>query len=394
MSALLLVVCSLGCSQDTYRAAVPLKPDWATVPPPPELLPPPPPPVSPFADLLPPPEEWDSWKRAPTKRVCTRGKDGKRRCRTVTASIPEQAQIGALVRATLRHSAGSNSAQFEYTLDAHQRHKKIYEVICAVKSPCSLFLPRGEVLAAPLLLNTSESDAESWDMGEAAVIGTREDRRQVLVLRPRSAPQTVFNTLLFASGLTIRIKLLAVEDGGMLGVSWTRPAAETPEVPVHERPPKLHVDRLFANYSVEVKGKEAPPWMPSAVLDDGSKTLIKFPEPLTYTAGPVVFGLTQRGGTQLVQSHMFVPPRPQPGAGAWLVVQGLHPALVLKDSAGMAVRLVRGDARVPSAPKGASHDMPESPALLRAASPALDRAAPRQRGRGRSPAEREPLRQQ
>jgi hypothetical protein len=55
---------------------------------------------------------------------------------------------------------------------------------------------------------------------------------------------------------------------------------------------------------------------------------------------PAVFGVTPQGQPALVQSHLYIVPG-RPEQGAWLIVQGLWPALELKDSTSLAVRLVR-----------------------------------------------------
>jgi type IV secretory pathway VirB9-like protein len=152
------------------------------------------------------------------------------------------------------------------------------------------------------------------------------------------------------------VKLVAVQEGGMLSVTWEVPRQPKPLMAfAANRPPVLNYGRLFSSYTVEVKGAIPPPWMPVSVVDDGSKTLVKFAEALTYTRGPAVFGLNQQGGNTLVQSHMYVPPPGSGLTGAWMVVQGLHPALVLKDSAGLEIRIVRGDVRAPLVQGGIRH---------------------------------------
>ena len=52
---------------------------------------------------------------------------------------------------------------------------------------------------------------------------------------------------------------------------------------------------------------------------------------------PVVSGVQQNGSLALVQSRWYV----RPEHGAWLYVQGLWPALQLKDAQGLRVRVVR-----------------------------------------------------
>ena len=352
-----LLTLSHCTATDPYGPAIPM-PRWENTPfipqtaPPPELAYQPPPPAP---SLLPSPEEWQQWQ--PMAKPVTRcaGKGKARRCRSGTPSIIAQTNTSALVKPTLRHVAGLNSAMVRYPYDRGHGVHKIYEVHCAVSSPCYILFPPGEHLTTPPALNTDEQDPASWSVGYAKM-GTGEDKQEALVLRPRSAPQTVFNGLLFKSGLIIFVKLIAVQDGGMLSVTWDLPTAQTPPIiPVAQRPPKVNETRLFSHYSIKVLGKAPPPWMPVAVLDDGSKTFIKFAEPLTFTTNaPAVYGVTQQGTATLVQSHMFVR-EDRPADGAWLIIQGIRPAHDLKDGLGMGIRIERGDVHAPALTKGGTH---------------------------------------
>jgi hypothetical protein len=360
-AAVVLTGSLLGCTTPHYGPAFPLMPDAvssAGIAPtavPPALLPAVVPPRSPFADILPPPEEWVSWKPAPVTTVCTRARKGRQRvCRSTTPSLPAQALTGALVRATLRHTAGSNSAVVRYRLESNPRLSKIYEVVCAVKSPCQLWLPPGEELSAPPMLDTSEHSPQTWDVGEVGMAGPKGERQQILGLRPRSVMDPVFVTLAFQSGLALMVKLVSVEDGGMLAVSWSAPPPTTPPpLALEDRPPVVKRDRLFSGYQVQVKDEVLPPWMPQSVLDDGRVTLIKVPS-LTGLRGPVLFGLTPTGDVRLTQFRLFVPPQAGTDGEAWLVLQGIWPAVKVVDADGLEVLIKRGDARAPDLP-GAAH---------------------------------------
>jgi type IV secretory pathway VirB9-like protein len=105
----------------------------------------------------------------------------------------------------------------------------------------------------------------------------------------------------------------------------------------------VDLSRLHRGYTIEVESKVPPPWMPDAVFDDGSKTFLHFREALTYTSGPAVFGVNQQGKVVPTASHMFVkPPTPEePHDGAWMIVPRLYPALQLKDSSNLSLRIIR-----------------------------------------------------
>jgi hypothetical protein len=91
-----------------------------------------------------------------------------------------------------------------------------------------------------------------------------------------------------------------------------------------------------------------PPWLLTAVVDNGKNTLIQFPGTLDGTRMPVVTGVQQTGKPALVQSRLYV----RPEHGTWLYVQGLWPALALRDSAGLQVTLVRQPPQTPRAEGG------------------------------------------
>lgn len=127
----------------------------------------------------------------------------------------------------------------------------------------------------------------------------------------------------------------------MLSVSWEVPERPPPppEVPPDQRPPQFDNALAYADYRIELEGKatQPPPWFPEAVLDDGKNTMIRFRGMLEGIRLPVVSGIQQTGKPALVQSRLYV----RPDHGAWMYVQGLWPALTLRDSAGISVRLVR-----------------------------------------------------
>jgi type IV secretory pathway VirB9-like protein len=213
----------------------------------------------------------------------------------------------------------------------------VYDIRTAPASPTYLVLPAGERLAAPPAVNP-----DAWAVG-VVQMGKEASRQEAVVIRPLQAGQDATTALLFQSGLMLFCTLRSVEKAGMVRVSWDMPApavAIEPETPITHRPPLMDLGRLHTAYRIEPQGKLTPPWLPVSVVDDGTRTYIKFKEALTYTRAPGVFGLTPQGRTALVQSHMYVLPG-QPERGAWLLVQGLWPALELKDNAGLTVRLVR-----------------------------------------------------
>ncbi len=306
----------------------------AVTPPPPELAYQPPRATrQPLPVRLPPVEEWLLWRMQPATKTVCRGKGKQRRCRQEAVSPVEQANAGALVRPNALHTQMGTSGQVRYPLDLSR--DRIYEVQTSPGEATYLLLPEGERLAAKLLLNVQE-----WEVAYGKN-GAEGSRREVVVLRPVQAPQTGRGVLVFQSGLAIYLKLLAHERPGMLSVAWELPERPmpAPELPPDQRPPQFDNEAAYAGYTMTLEGKTKlpPPWYPEAVLDDGRNTLIKFRDTLDGIRLPVVQGIQQNGMPALVQSRLYV----REDHGAWLYVQGLWPALQLKDGAGQRVKMMR-----------------------------------------------------
>ena len=129
----------------------------------------------------------------------------------------------------------------------------------------------------------------------------------------------------------------------MLSVTWDVPARVPTTMPVRlpldQHPPKFDSQQVYAGYTLDTDSNptRVPPWLPEIVLDDGTNTLLRFRGTLEGIRMPVVSGVQQNGSLALVQSRWYV----RPEHGAWLYVQGLHPALELTDAQGLRVRVVR-----------------------------------------------------
>jgi type IV secretory pathway VirB9-like protein len=328
-----LAGCTLG---EHYPPAVPVAEEFRS--PAPVAVPEAPPPVveHPAVRQLPTEDEWPLWKpyTPPPPKVCT-GKGKKRRCVQPKPSAIDTANAGAVLKPTAQHTAHGTSAQTTYPFDRHTA--RIYEVHTSPEEATSLLLPQDERLAAKVLLNP-----EAWEV-TYGTSGAEGARREVVALRPVHAPQTARALLVLHSGLTIHIKLLALQRPGMLSVTWDIPA-RTPvalqtQVPLDQRPPVLHAQQVYTGYTLETDRNptRVPPWLPELVLDDGTHTLLRFRGMLEGIRLPVISGVQQHGHLALVHSRWYV----RPEHGAWLFVQGVHPALDLQDAQGLRVRVVR-----------------------------------------------------
>lgn len=293
---------------------------------------------------MPPPEEWQYFTPAlPTKQTCF-GKGKKRSCKEVPIPTIEAANEQALIRPT--QAMMRNGAKVRYKL----LPDRTYQILTSPISATFIYLPPGESMTVPPPIQNDAKKPKAWVIGWAVQREDSEDRREVLMVRPVGPlpgepfePYETTTGLVLRSGITIFCHLVATETTSMVSVTWDLPEGKkAPEVPIDLRPPKIDLTRLHTAYRLEPQGKVTPPWMPVAVFDDGSRTFIKFREALTYTRAPSAYGLTTTGMMALVQSHMFVRPQ-QPEQGAVLVVQGLWPALELKDTTGLRLTIVRQD---------------------------------------------------
>jgi type IV secretory pathway VirB9-like protein len=104
--------------------------------------------------------------------------------------------------------------------------------------------------------------------------------------------------------------------------------------------PTLNAERLHTGYTIAVVGKNTPPWVPVSVLDDGSKSLIRFRESLAFTSAPDLFAVHADGTPSPVE---FTPYTSDDGETMLYIVPGLHPRLTLQGRDGMKVIITRVD---------------------------------------------------
>jgi Conjugal transfer protein len=287
------------------------------------------------ASLVPTDQEWGLWEAAPTPREICRGTGSKRTCVPTVSPSVSQAQGNALIRPTRRQMGNGGSATVTYTYQPGG----IYLVEVAPHAGTILSLPYGQRLRIPPVLSKELFVTGKDDSPEEETVN------DVVAIRAKQAPQRAVNVpLVFRSGLVLTLRLVTVEGDPMTLVQWTLPEepARAKEIPVGDRPPKFDTSHPYTGYTIAVAGKEklTPPWMPVAVADDGQNTLVKFERALDWTRAPVVVGMAQNGHPSITPNRYYT----RPGAldeGAWLFVQGLWPAIRLKDSAGLEVQIVR-----------------------------------------------------
>jgi type IV secretory pathway VirB9-like protein len=283
-------------------------------------------------DRVPTPAEWVSWQiKDSTVTTCT-GKGKKRRCKQGPVTAVDQANKAAVVKPTIANTQLGTSGRITYDYDPGGN--KIYKVVTSPSEATWMTLPEGFRLAADLLLDT-----KMWEISYAK-IGEEGHRQQLIAIRPKYTEMQTRSVLQLQSGAAIQLALESQERPGMLRVSWV-----LPELP--KGPPPLTPDKIppvfdnqvaYADYRLTVKSKgSGPAWMPQAVVDDGKVTMIRFPPGMDALRVPVASGIKQDGEPALVQTRLYH----RPEHGYWLYVQGLWPAVELRDAAGVIVRAVR-----------------------------------------------------
>jgi type IV secretion system protein VirB9 len=240
----------------------------------------------------------------------------------------------------------------------------IYDVYSSPHHPTSIILPPGERMAETPAIRTDAWDINWLEMGQD------DERQEVIIIRPLQAGYEGSMTLFTVSGMPFFLRLKSFEKTSMMAVTWDVPRRPRPimsrEQPAssatgrsvmghgpffRERPqaspptspptpgPTVDPSRLHTAYAIQaVKGK--PAWVPLAVYDDGTKTVIKFRESLKFTQAPGVFASDAEGNASLVQFTPYEVPG-EADKGAYYIVLGLYPQLELKGSEGQVVRITR-----------------------------------------------------
>jgi Conjugal transfer protein len=151
--------------------------------------------------------------------------------------------------------------------------------------------------------------------------------------------------VLFQSGTQIFLQFVSQERPGAMVVAWQLPPPTVPKpvpVPLDKQPPKFNRDQTYSGYTVTLEGKHklTPQWMPKVIVDDGRNTLVRLGQTLEGQRMPVVAGVLQNGKEAIVSSRLYMR-EDRLQDGAWMYIQGLHPAFVLRDAGGATVKVVR-----------------------------------------------------
>jgi type IV secretion system protein VirB9 len=250
------------------------------------------------------------------------------------ATIIEEANGRSRMAPSRRGYANGHSSLQRYPY----RPGTLYEIYSSPNHPTTILLPPGERLAAAPTLNP-----DAWAVG-GAEMGSDSTRQEAVIVRPVAPGLEATTPLLTQSGRVFFCRLRSFQTTSMVAVTWDVPQGiglpgEARTSGALLASPVVDVTRLHTAYTVEpVAGN--PPWLPLAVYDDGSKTVMHFKESLRYTNAPAVFVRNADGSAGVVEFTPYdVPDAPE--KGAYYLVQGLWPQLELRGSDGQVVRITR-----------------------------------------------------
>lgn len=170
---------------------------------------------------------------------------------------------------------------------------QVYELWTAPLRVTTLSLSPGEAVLA-----LAAGDTVRWQIAEAAS-GEGAAKQAHVLIKPLA--RGLETNLVLTT--TARIYQLALRSAGPAGfnasVAWTPPEPAPSPPASHAPPPAAVPERLDSAYRLTVRGRR-PAWTPQAVLTDGTRTLIVFPQGLARLEAPSLFALSASGEPEMV----------------------------------------------------------------------------------------------
>lgn len=185
---------------------------------------------------------------------------------------------------------------------------RIYEVWTAPLRVTVLTLGSGETVIA-----LAAGDTVRWQIGETTS-GLGDGRRTHVLIKPLER-QLETNLVLTTNQRLYLLRLRSGDpDAYNPAVAWAAdalapnpaPPAAAPPAPAPAAADAVIAGRLDARYRIAARGRK-PIWTPTAVMTDGTRTLIAFPAALTNGEAPALFAVAPDGQAQMVNY------RQQPG---------------------------------------------------------------------------------
>lgn len=205
---------------------------------------------------------------------------------------------------------------------------RIYEIWTAPLRVTTLSLSPGE-----RVLTLAAGDTLRWQIAQAAS-GEGLGGEAHILIKPLT--RGLDTNLVLTT--TARVYLIALRSAGPeafnTAISWTSPPPppSVPAAPPAPPPPDAPLDSA---YRLEIHGRR-PAWTPQAVLSDGVRTLIVFPEGMAGQEAPALFALSAKGAAEMVNYRQ---------AGDVFIVDRVLQRAELRSGASRAlVRILRQEA--------------------------------------------------
>lgn len=164
------------------------------------------------------------------------------------------------------------------------------------------------------LISKAAGDTVRWVIGETTQ-GSGDGTQALVLIKPvRGGERT--NLVLTTDQRTYFLEAVSHDDAIYTSaISWNYPVddqrdaqlvaaraaavAAARDAPIIES--NLPIDHLNFNYRIEhPKARHGPPWEPTRVFDDGSKTYLQFPPTMASSDAPPLFLIGTDGKAQLV----------------------------------------------------------------------------------------------
>lgn len=181
----------------------------------------------------------------------------------------------------------------------------LYKVTTAPERVTDLALQPGESLT----MQPTAGDAARWVVSVADTV-LRDEPQQHVFIKPLR-PGIVTNLTLTTNHRSYHLELSSATDGSyMAAVEWKYPLDDAErrrqelvrlEAERQSSTAVADLNALRFDYAIRVTSG-SPSWKPVAAFDDGQKTFIRFPQPVSPTRAPLLFVL--RAGD--VQSASYI----------------------------------------------------------------------------------------
>ncbi len=237
-----------------------------------------------------------------------------RRARRGLQARPLSLPLAALARANAEARDGPASGAFVNSALYHAFEPgRLYVIHTSPSFLTTITLRPGEKL-----ISKAAGDTVRWVLGETEA-GAGDAVQVIVLVKPMRAGLRT-NIVLTTDQRTYLIDAVSTASGAYTSVlSWTYPqeearaqaaerarqAALAAAVQAASVQDNIPIERLDFRYAVAPLKGRPPPWQPTRVFDDGSKTYIEFPPDLAVREAPPLFLLGAGDQAELVNYRLL-----------------------------------------------------------------------------------------